>query len=107
MKIVRDSQESPALTVLPVCSGMYLRPEDCKAAHLNEAHVGVHHLQAVLLDERSHQVDAPVVGSHLRNKPCMITGIQARTCRTENCTAQGKPTQQRRAVLVQVPTRTS
>lgn len=33
--------------------------------HLNVAHVGLHHLQAVLPDELPHQLDALLVGCHL------------------------------------------
>ena len=34
-------------------------------AHLNVAHVGLYHVQAVLPDELAHQLDALLVGRHL------------------------------------------
>lgn len=34
-------------------------------AHLNVAHVGLHHIQAILPDELAHQLDALLVGRHL------------------------------------------
>lgn len=40
-------------------------PDPAPSAHLNVAHVGLHHIQAILPNEFSHQLDALLVGCHL------------------------------------------
>lgn len=42
------------------------------AARLDEGHIGVHHFHTVLLNERAHQLDAPVVGRHLRSVSAIL-----------------------------------
>lgn len=51
---------------LPSCLGAgTVTPCSCPQAHLNVAHVGLHHVQTILPDELPHQLDALLVGCHL------------------------------------------
>lgn len=50
--------------------------------HLDEGHVGVHDVEAVLLYERAHQLDAPGVSRNLRTMTHGIGGcLRGNTCR--------------------------
>lgn len=74
---------------LPRCSTRTLPRMDCRERtrrcgaleaamtgkqHLDEGHVGVHDVEAVLLYERAHQLDAPGVSRNLRTMTHGIGG---------------------------------